>query len=96
MNTKASSQSGTTGKEEESIENVKNDDNQRMSHEAIVPCCRNEVEERQHAEDGNEDVVIDGRRVARDGLRDHGTDESHDDESEEELRTGQSRIQTSY
>lgn len=89
MYTETSSQSGGTSEDEEGIQRIKSDGNERVAGEAIIPARRNEVEERQDGEDGDKHVVIDRRGVAREGLGNHGADKSQDDDHEEELQRPQ-------
>lgn len=74
-----------TAEVEDGIEHIKDDHQQGVALEGLLDGGRDEVEEREHGEDGHEHVVVDERRVAGVGSGDHVTDEGHDQKSPEEL-----------
>lgn len=62
--------------EEDRIKYIEcNDDNR--NRKSLAECGRKEVEERQHAKDGYEHVVVDNARVSSKGGSDHVANESH-------------------
>lgn len=87
MHTEASSQGGCASKDEEGVEAIEDKRNEWVASQAVIPCRRNEVEERQHGENGDKDVVVDSGWVARARLSYHGGDEGQCDEDEEELQS---------
>lgn len=75
----------STAEVENGVQGVKADNKERVNHERLLDACRDEVEQRQHAEDSDKHVVIDNRRVAGVCCCDHVTDERHDEKSPDEL-----------
>ena len=75
MNTKLCGQGDTTTEEEKGVERIKSDRNQAVAHKALVECHQHEVYKGQHGEDCDEYAVIDRRRIAAEGVRDHVADE---------------------
>ena len=68
---------------EECAEGIDDERQHRVEDEAILEGGRDEVEEREHGEDGDEHVVVDDRRAALDC--DHVADEGHAEEDPEKL-----------
>lgn len=89
MCAKVGSQSNTTAEEEDGVEDVEDDHNQRVDGNGFDKGCGNEIEQGQHAEDGNEHLIVNHGRVAVGSLRNNVADECHDEESPEELRGGE-------
>lgn len=79
------SQCDSTGEEENGVEQVHDDHDDRVQSPVKVERGRNQVEERQHGECSRIHGVVDGGRVACESLRNHVTDEGHDEESPYEL-----------
>lgn len=92
MRSEAGSQRCGTSKDEEGVQRIEDDWDEGVASEAVVPARRNEVEERQDGEDCDKHIVVDSRRVAREGLRDHGADEGQDNDHEEELECPEAEI----
>lgn len=76
----------TSNQGEDGVEDVEDKWEHRVDGEAVLDGRRDEVEEREHGEDGHEHVVVDDRRPAGDG--DHVADEGHAEEDPEELCAG--------
>lgn len=74
----------TGDQSEESAEDVEDEREDGVDREGVLDRDEGEVEEGQHAEDGDEHVIVDDRGPA--GHGEHVTDEGHADEDEEELR----------
>lgn len=70
---------------ENGVQCIKNDHEEWVTLERLLEGRGNEVEQRQHGEDGDKHVVVDNRWVAGVGGRNHVTDERHDEESPDEL-----------
>lgn len=75
---------GTT-EEEDGVESVKDNHQERMTLECLLDRRRNEVEQGEHAENSNEHVIVDERWVASVGRCDHVTDNGHDQKRPDEL-----------
>lgn len=80
--------------EEDDVEGVEDDWDDRVAGEAVVEGDRNQVEEGEHAEGGYEHIVVDHRRVARKGACDDVAHQGHDEKGEEELRSSKSAAET--
>jgi hypothetical protein len=93
VNTKTSSQSCSTSEEEEGVQEIEDERNDRVTSEAVTPCCWNKVEQRQEGEHRCEHVVVDSRWVASERLRDDGADEGQGDKDEEELQSSQDEVE---
>lgn len=78
------SQGDATNKEQKSVERVEYKHGDRNS-EAFHDGGANQVEERQHGENGDEHDIVDDRRVAGDGIGDDIADQRHDQEGHQEL-----------
>ena len=77
--------------EEESVDNVEPNHDDGVKGKLFLDSSRYQVEKRQHSKDADEDDIVDDRRVATHGFRDHVADEGHDEERPEEL---QARVNT--
>lgn len=84
MNSEVRSSSDTTNKEEDGVQAVE-DGHDHGVGDAADECSGDEVEESEHAEDCDEHVVVDNRRVTGVSLSDHVTDQGHDEECPDEL-----------
>lgn len=82
-----------TAEEEEGVEEVEDDHDQRVEGELFLEGCRYEVDQAEHPKDAHEHIVVDDRGVAAGRVGDHVANEGHDEESPEELLpvTSQSR-----
>jgi hypothetical protein len=81
---------GNTGAEEEQgVQRVQRDHDDRVEGERLLQGGGYEVEEREHGEDAHEHVVVDDARVAGEGRRDDVADECHDEQRPEELKASQ-------
>lgn len=77
---------GDGGAEQENdIERVQDDGEDRVAREAVIEGDRDQVEQRQHAESRTEHVVVDHRRVAGEGHGDDVAHQRHHQQDEEEL-----------
>lgn len=85
MDAKIGCQGDAAAKEEERVCNIQAQHGQRRA-EAVLDGCRDQVEERQHGEDGDEHGVVDDAGVAGKGIGDHVADKRHDEEGPEELQ----------
>jgi len=62
-------------KEEESVEEIEDDHDQRVEGPIFFDGCRDQVEKRQHGEYGDEHIVVDDGWVSAGGFSDHVADE---------------------
>jgi hypothetical protein len=83
--TQLSGHSDGCREEEDCVQQIQSHGYDGMAHEALVPCCGDQVEEWQHAECGYEDIVVDQRGVAGEGAGNHVADEGHNEECPQEL-----------
>ena len=79
------SQGDTRGKEENGIEGVQDDQDDGVARPVRVKGCRDKIKEGEHGECGGEHGIVHRRGVAGEGLANHVTDESHDQQSPYEL-----------
>jgi len=80
---------------EEHVEHVQGEWKHRVKGKVVVKGDEDEVEQRQHAEDGHEHIVVDDGGVAGEGGSNHVADQSHDNQSAEELEGPQAEIEDS-
>lgn len=73
----------TSNEGEDGAEDVEGQREDRVDHERLLDGDETKVEKREHAEDGDEHVIVDDRRTAGNG--DHVTDEGHAEQDPEEL-----------
>ena len=69
----------------QSVEDIECEWDDAADTEGVHEGGRDEVEEREHSEDGANHGVVDNGRVARFCVVDHVTDERHNEEGPEEL-----------
>lgn len=74
--------------EEEGVDQVNDDHQERVEAQILLQRRRDEVEEGQEGEDRDEDQVVDDGRVAAVRLGDHVSGEGHDEEGPHELSRG--------
>lgn len=86
MDTEVGSHGNGTAEEEDGVQSIKSDHEERVALESLLDGGRDKIEQRQHGEHGQEHVVVDDRWVASVGGGDHVTDKCHDQKSPEELR----------
>ena len=85
MRAELGSRGDSTAEPEEQVEDVEDEWQERVEGELVAHRGWDEVEEGEHAEDGDEEVVIDDAVVAAVPLVDHVARERHDEEGPEEL-----------
>lgn len=81
MRTEVCSGCDTTAEEEERVQEVKSDHDDRVEGEILLDGRGNEVEQRQHSEYRYEHVVVDNRRVVVVGRCNHVANQGHDEQS---------------
>ena len=79
----------TAAKEEDGIQSVGEDHEDRRYGKPLIYSCDYQVDERQHCKYGDEHAVIYYGRIAGVGFGNHVADKSHDEERAEELCTGE-------
>lgn len=77
MGSKLSSQCNSCAEQEEDVEQVECSWDEFVDSELLFDAYRNEVEQREHGEDGDEHCVVDDGWVAGKGRSDHVADETH-------------------
>ena len=82
-------QGDRTAEPEEGIQHVERDGKDGVDGERVADRGGDQVEEREHGEDGAKHDVVDDGGVAGVGVGDHVAGEGHDEESHEELIWGQ-------
>lgn len=75
----------SAAEEEEHVQSIHGKRNHRMSREPVVEGSGKQVDEREHGEDGDEHAVVDDGGVTGCSVLDCVADQSHDEESPEEL-----------
>jgi hypothetical protein len=75
----------TTAEPEQDVQEVEEERQERVDDEALAEGGGDEVEQRGHAEDGHEEVVVDDAAVAPVPLVDHVSHQGHYEEGPEEL-----------
>ena len=88
MHTQVSGHGKSTTQEEEGIEEIESDHDKRVESEIVLDRCGNQVEEREHRDDGDKHVIVHNGGVAVERIMDHITNERHNEESPEELPAG--------
>lgn len=81
------SQRNSGAEEENAVQRIQDDHEDRVDSPVQIPRGRDQVKECEHRERRHEHGVVDRGRVARKGLGDHVTDEGHDDDGAHELYT---------
>lgn len=66
--------------EQQGVETVDDDHEQRVDGEGLVEGGREQIDEREHGEDGEEHAVVDDRWVAGECVMDHVAGQGHDEE----------------
>lgn len=82
---KSSGESDRVGEEEDKVQSVQDDHDDRVDGPVGVERRRDEVEEREQRERRRPHGIVDCRGVSGEGLRDHVTDEGHDEDRPDEL-----------
>lgn len=70
---------------EDDVQHVQHERDHRVEGELVADGRGNEVEEAEHAEDGDKEVVVDNAAVAVAPIVDHVARERHDEEGPEKL-----------
>lgn len=81
------SQRNSGAEEENAVQRVQDDHEDRVDSPVQIPRGRDQVKECEHRECRHEHGVVDRARVACKGPGDDVTDEGHDEESPQELYT---------
>lgn len=92
VDTKLGGGRDSAAEEEEGVQHIQTDHEHGVELEALLECGGDEVEQAQHAEDGDEQIVVDDRGVTGDGGVDHVADQSHDEKSPEELEATEGEV----
>lgn len=74
-----------TNEEEQGIECIRCEHKEWRDGKGLVDCAGDEVEQRQHSEDGDKHDIVDDGWIAAFGIGNHVTDQRHDEESPEKL-----------
>ena len=85
MHTQFSRHGNGSAEPEDDVQEIDDERQEGVDGEALSECGGDKVEEREHAEDRDEHAVIDNRWVATISVRDHVSDQGHDEERPEEL-----------
>ena len=106
MHAKFGSHDNACNEEQESVDDVEGEHNDRVDGQGFLDAGRDEVEQREHRKDGHEDGEIDSGRVTGESLGDHVTREGQDEQRPQELkcpgstvldsRSGTSRAERGY
>ena len=75
----------TTDEEEDGVECIRCEHEEWRDGEGLVDCSHNEVEQRQHSEDGDKHDIVDYRGITASRVGDHVSNECHYEEGPEEL-----------
>jgi len=75
----------SSAEEEDGVQQVQNDHDDRVEGPVQVKRGWDQVKEREYREDRHEHRVVDRAWVTGEGLGDHVTNESHDKDAEHEL-----------
>ena len=75
----------TTNEEENGIECIRCQHEEWRDGKSLIDRSRDEVEERQHSEDGNKHDIVDNRGVVASCIGDHVSNKCHYEEGPEEL-----------
>ena len=67
-----------TDQKEQHVKAIKTDHEQRVNGKPLVHRGRDEINEREHGEDGDEHAIIDDGCVAGNGIMDHIPDQGQD------------------
>lgn len=81
------SQRNSAAEEEDGVQRVQDDHDDRVDGPVQVPRGREQVKESEHRKRRHKHRVVDRGRITREGPGDHVTDEGHDEESPHELYT---------
>ena len=75
----------TTNEEEEGVESIRCEHEEWRDGKGLVDCSQDEVEKRQHSEDGHKHDIVDYGGITANRVGDHVSNKCHYEEGPEEL-----------